>query len=41
MNYDYMKGVFDKIKIAIKINDNDAPYRLTELKNDIFKFLHL
>jgi hypothetical protein len=41
MNYDDMKGVFDKNKIAIKVNDNDAPYRLTELKNDIFKFLHL
>ena len=32
---------FDKNKIAIKVNDNDAPYRITELKNDIFKFLHL
>lgn len=36
-----LKGVFDKIKIAIKVSDNDAPYRLTELNNDIFKFLHL
>ncbi len=41
MNYDDMKGVFDKNKIAIKVNDNDAPYRLTELRNDLFKFLHL
>ncbi len=41
MNYDDIKGVFDKTKIAIKVSDNDAPYRLTELNNDIFKFLHL
>lgn len=39
--YGEMKGVLNKSKIAIKVNDNDAPYRLTEFKNDIFKFLHL
>ena len=36
-----MKGVLYKNKITIKVNDNDAPYRLTELKNVIFKFLNL
>lgn len=39
--YREMKGVLYKNKITTKVNDNDAPYRLTELRNDIFKFLHL
>lgn len=41
MNYKNMKGVFNNSKIAIKVNDDDAPYRLTELKDSIFKFLHI
>lgn len=39
MNYDDMKGVFDKSKTAIKVDEDVAKDRLNELKNNILSFV--
>lgn len=41
MNYEDMKGVLGNSRIAFKVDSQDAPYRLNDLRNDIFKFLNI
>lgn len=41
MSYDQMKGVFDNHKTAIKVDSEEAPARLDEMKDSIIQFLGL
>lgn len=41
MTYDQMKGVFDNHKTAIKVDSEEAPTRLDEMKDSIVQFLGL